>query len=129
MTAKSPVLRSCSHKENADAKSYNDKLEKLLPQIQADLPGSKILYVDTYNPLFDMITNPPKYQFVETRRGCCGTGLLEAGPLCTRTTPVCSNPSRYLFWDSIHPSESTYTILSQKLAELLLHELSVTRRQ
>ncbi|KAL0370794.1 UNVERIFIED_CONTAM: GDSL esterase/lipase [Sesamum angustifolium] len=51
MTAKSPVLRSCSHKENADAKSYNDKLQKLLPQIEAELPGSKILYVDTYNPL------------------------------------------------------------------------------
>lgn len=61
--------------------------------------------------------------FVETRRGCCGTGLLEAGPLCTRLTPVCANPSKYLFWDSIHPGESTYRILSEKLAESLLPEL------
>ncbi|KAI3450277.1 hypothetical protein Pfo_006942 [Paulownia fortunei] len=124
MTAKSSIPRTCSHKENADAQSYNDKLEKLLPQIGAELPESKILYVDAFNPLMDMINHPQKYEFVETRRGCCGTGLVEAGPLCTRLTPVCANPSQYLFWDSIHPSESTYRFLSEKLAELLLPKLS-----
>ncbi|KAK6163806.1 hypothetical protein DH2020_000670 [Rehmannia glutinosa] len=61
MTAKSPILRSCSHKENADSQSYNHKLQKLLPQIEAELPESKILYVDAYNPLMDMINNPQKY--------------------------------------------------------------------
>ncbi|KAG8389028.1 hypothetical protein BUALT_Bualt02G0186800 [Buddleja alternifolia] len=123
-TAKSPILRTCSLKENADARSYNDKLQKLLPQIEAQLPGSKILYVDAYNPLMDMINNPQKYEFWETRRGCCGSGIVEAGPLCTGLTPVCANPSQYLFWDSIHPSESTYRFLSQELAQLLLPKLS-----
>lgn len=61
MTVKSPILRTCSHKENADAQSYNDKLEKALPRTQTELPGSTILYVDIYNPLMDMINNPQKY--------------------------------------------------------------------
>lgn len=61
MTAKSPILRSCSRTENADAQSYNNKLQKLLQRIEAQLPGSKILYVDSYNPLMDMINNPQKY--------------------------------------------------------------------
>ncbi|KAL8055886.1 hypothetical protein ABFX02_04G084200 [Erythranthe guttata] len=126
ITTKSPILRSCSRKENADAQSYNHKLEKqLLPQLEAELPRSKIVYVDSYNPLMDMINDPHKYGFVETRRGCCGTGFLEAGPLCTQLTPVCANPSQYLFWDSIHPGESTYRILSEKLSASLLTKLSL----
>ncbi|KAL6516065.1 hypothetical protein OROGR_019370 [Orobanche gracilis] len=119
MTAKPPNRRRCIHKENVDAQSYNVKLIELLPRIESDLPGSKILYVDTYNPLMDMISNPKKYDFVETSRGCCGTGLVEAGPFCTRLTPICRDHPRYVFWDSIHPGETTYTILSKTIFGLL----------
>lgn len=61
MTAKSPFSRSCNQNENDSAQSYNGKLEKLLPQMEKELPGSKILYADIYTPLMDMITNPQKY--------------------------------------------------------------------
>ncbi|KAH6766059.1 GDSL-like Lipase/Acylhydrolase family protein [Perilla frutescens var. hirtella] len=124
MTAKSPLLRNCSVKENEDAKAYNDKLEKLLPQIETELAGSKVLYADIYNPLMDIINNPQQYGFAETKRGCCGTGILEAGPLCTRLEGVCANPSLYLFWDSIHPSQATYKIISEKLVQALLPKFS-----
>ncbi|KAL2488582.1 GDSL esterase/lipase [Forsythia ovata] len=124
ITAKSPILRSCIDKENSDALSYNNKLEKLLPQIQKELPGSKFLYADIYTILTDIINNPQKYGLVEVKKGCCGSGLLEAGPLCTRSTPVCANPSQYLFWDSIHPGESAYRYLTQYLAKQLLPKLS-----
>lgn len=56
-----PLLRTCLEDKNSDAQSYNEKLVKLLPKVQAKLPGSKILYADTYNPLMDMIENPRKY--------------------------------------------------------------------
>ncbi|CAI9776496.1 unnamed protein product [Fraxinus pennsylvanica] len=61
ITVKSPILRSCIDKENSDAMSYNNRLEKLLPQVQQELPGSKILYADIYTILMDMINNPKKY--------------------------------------------------------------------
>ncbi|XP_051131217.1 GDSL esterase/lipase At2g31550-like [Andrographis paniculata] len=123
ITAKSPIFRHCIHRQNADSVTYNKKLEKLLPRIEADLPGSKILYVDTYNSLTDMISNPKQYGFEETSRGCCGTGLVEAGPLCSPLSPVCQNSSEYLFWDSVHPTESTYRILVSSLT-LRLSELA-----
>ncbi|CBI15870.3 unnamed protein product, partial [Vitis vinifera] len=109
------IFRVCLEDQNSDAQSYNSKLEKLLPQIQNSLPGSKILYVDIYTPLDDMINNPEKYGFVETKRGCCGTGLVEAGPLCNSLTPVCENASQYVFWDSIHPTEAAYRVLVEYL--------------
>lgn len=58
---KDPFDRTCLDDENEAALSYNQKLVKLLPQLQASLPGSKILYADVYTPLKDMINNPGKY--------------------------------------------------------------------
>ena len=43
------------------AKTYNHKLARLLPEIQDNLPGTKIVYADMYTPLINMITRPEKY--------------------------------------------------------------------
>lgn len=61
MTAKSPLLRTCINKENIDAQIYNQKLEHLLIQLQTHLPRSKILYVDSYSFVSDLINNPQQY--------------------------------------------------------------------
>lgn len=62
--------------------------------------------------------------FVETKKGCCGTGLVEAGPLCNALTPLCANDSEYLFWDSIHPSEAAYQYISKYLENEVLPKLA-----
>ena len=65
----------------------------------------------------------PFIGFVETKRGCCGTGLVEVGPTCNVLTPTCHEDSKYLFWDSIHPSEATYNYLAQYLKKEVLPKL------
>lgn len=61
--------------------------------------------------------------FVETKRGCCGTGFVEAGPLCNALAPVCGNVLEYLFWDSIHPGQAAYQHLSKYLEKKVIPEL------
>nr|GMD61204.1 GDSL esterase/lipase At2g30220-like [Ipomoea batatas] len=125
MTAHSPLVRECLEEDNTDAQVYNAKLVTLLPEIQGALPGSTILYSDAYTPMMNFINDPQRYGFVETREGCCGTGLLEAGPLCIARRPTCTDSSQYLFWDSIHPSESAYRYITEFLLNnLQLHSLS-----
>lgn len=58
--------------------------------------------------------------FVETKRGCCGTGLVEAGPACNLLTPTCDEPAEYLFWDSIHPSQAACEYLAKYLEKEVL---------
>lgn len=125
MTAKfkNPEDRKCVEEENLDARIYNHKLANLLPQLQSVLPKSKIAYADVYEPMIDMINHPQKYGFLETKKGCCGTGFVEAGPLCNELTPTCRNSSQYLFWDSIHPCESAYYYISLFLEEQVLPQL------
>ncbi|KAK5846421.1 hypothetical protein PVK06_002707 [Gossypium arboreum] len=110
MTAKFeiPTNRKCLEDQNSDAGSYN---KKLLPELQEKIPGSKLVYADIYQPLYDMINYPQHYGFAETKRDCCGTGLLEASFLCNPLTPICRDPSKFLFWNSI-PAQQAYIYLA-----------------
>ncbi|CAH2059911.1 unnamed protein product [Thlaspi arvense] len=113
MTAKvGDILRLCLEQDNRDSVLYNQKLQKLLPQIEASLTGSKILYSNVYDPTIDMIQNPSKYGFKETNRGCCGTGYFETSFVCNALSSLCGNHSEFLFFDSIHPSEATYNYIA-----------------
>ncbi|XP_010511070.1 PREDICTED: GDSL esterase/lipase At1g58430 [Camelina sativa] len=109
------VLRFCLEQENRDSVLYNQKLQKLLPQIEASLTGSKILYSNVYEPMMDMIQNPSKYGFKETTRGCCGTGFMETSFMCNAYSSMCQNRSEFLFFDSIHPSEAAYSYIGNVL--------------
>ncbi|RDX74228.1 GDSL esterase/lipase, partial [Mucuna pruriens] len=105
--------RKCVEDENSDAKLYNRKLAWRLLQIQAMLQGSRVVYTDVYDPLINLINQPEKYGFKETTRGCCGTGFFEVTPLCNEITPICDDPSKYVFWDSVHPTEVAYQYIAK----------------
>lgn len=55
----------------------------------------------------------------ETSRGCCGTGLLEAGPLCEPSSRTCDDVSKYLFFDSVHPSQKAYSVIARSTLQKL----------
>jgi len=48
-------------------------------------------------------------------KGCCGTGYFEVGGLCNFLSQICSNRSNYIFWDSFHPTEKAYNIISSEV--------------
>jgi len=59
--------------------------------------------------------------------GCCGTGLIEGAITCNAFTPVCSHPSKYVFWDVIHPTQRSYYFLFQSVrpvVDYFLHKLT-----
>lgn len=54
--------------------------------------------------------------FLETRKACCGTGLIETAILCNAKSPGTStDASVYVFWDSLHPTEAANKLLFDKL--------------
>ncbi|KAI8525589.1 hypothetical protein RHMOL_Rhmol13G0242200 [Rhododendron molle] len=86
------------------------KLNTMQFNVSAD-SGVRIVYTDVYESLSDIIIQGLKYDFDEVSSGCCGTGLLETAFLCNPDSYVCSNALKYVFWDSMHPSEKTYKLL------------------
>ncbi|EHA8591131.1 GDSL esterase/lipase [Cocos nucifera] len=116
-----PTLqRTCINQQNIDAMAYNTLLQDTIRRWNNTLPNSKFVYVDIYNPLMDMVTNPLKYGFTETSLGCCGTGSMEMGPLCNPVVPSCPFPNRFMFWDSVHPSQATYQALAEQFMETVM---------
>ncbi|KAK7385591.1 hypothetical protein VNO78_31317 [Psophocarpus tetragonolobus] len=105
--------RRCVKDQNSDAKLYNKKLTRRLLKIQAILPESRVVYANIYDPLINLINQPEKYGFKEANKGCCGTGLFEVTPFCNEITPICDDPSKYVFWDSVHPTEVAYQYIAK----------------
>lgn len=55
------VERDCADKPNQAAMLFNSKLSAELDDLKNNLPNSRLIYVDIYNPLLDMIINPTNY--------------------------------------------------------------------
>ncbi|WJX94143.1 hypothetical protein P8452_75591 [Trifolium repens] len=104
--------RECLNSSNQAAKLFNSKLFFKMKALGKEHSDARFVYLDSYNPFVDIIQNPSKYGFNETDKGCCGTGDIEVGILCNPFMNTCSNPSDYVFWDSYHPTEKTYYVLS-----------------
>ncbi|XP_058095730.1 GDSL esterase/lipase At5g45960 [Magnolia sinica] len=111
--------RACVDALNSVAQDYNRKLQDELGAIQKRCgnEGCRFVYVDIYGPTADMILRPAKFGFEDSTDGCCGTGLFEASFLCSPKSPMCPDASKYVFFDSIHPTERAYYILFNALRD------------
>ncbi|XP_017242683.1 GDSL esterase/lipase At5g45960 isoform X2 [Daucus carota subsp. sativus] len=54
--------------------------------------------------------------FDKADTSCCGTGILEVSIFCNRRSRLCPNVSDHVFFDSLHPTERTYSLLFEALA-------------
>ncbi|KAL0328883.1 UNVERIFIED_CONTAM: GDSL esterase/lipase [Sesamum calycinum] len=106
--------RRCNDSLSSIALDYNQKLQKMLEAMQ-NSSSSIIYYADIYKPLNDIIQRPSRYGFDNVNSGCCGSGLIETTFMCNPGTLVCANPSKYLFFDSVHPTQAAYSFLYQAL--------------
>ncbi|EEF34923.1 GDSL esterase/lipase At5g22810 isoform X2 [Ricinus communis] len=106
----------CVANLNQDSVSFNNKLNATSQSLRNKLSGLKLVVFDIYQPLYDIVTKPSDNGFVEARRACCGTGLLESSILCnSKSIGTCKNASEYVFWDGFHPSEAANKILADDL--------------
>ncbi|RDX77053.1 GDSL esterase/lipase EXL3, partial [Mucuna pruriens] len=116
-TLRGGIHRACSDSENQAAMLFNTKLLSQMDALKKQFPDARFVFLDIYNPLLNMIQNPAKYGFEVANKGCCGTGDIEAGILCNLFSPVCSNTSNYIFWDSFHPTQAAYNVLSSMVLD------------
>ncbi|RDX64832.1 GDSL esterase/lipase EXL3, partial [Mucuna pruriens] len=116
-TLRGGIQRTCSDFENQAAMLFNTKLKSQLDALKILFSDARFVYLDIYGPLLNMIQNPAKYGFEVADKGCCGTGDIEVSVLCNRLSPVCSNTSNYIFWDSFHPTQAAYNVLSSTVLD------------
>ncbi|XP_022765980.1 GDSL esterase/lipase At3g14820-like [Durio zibethinus] len=88
------------------------QLEAELSNLNNNLSGAKIVFIDVFNFLLEVIQHYKKYGFDVASRSCCGTGWVEMIFLCNKYNPMtCPNPNTHVFCDVGHPSERAYRII------------------
>ncbi|XP_050219796.1 GDSL esterase/lipase At4g26790 [Mercurialis annua] len=103
----------CVEEYNNVARDFNEKLNRMLIELNKNLPGIKLVLSSPFDILSKIIDNPSSYGFNNAAEACCGTGLFEMGYMCNRRNPfTCSDANKYVFWDSFHPTEKTNQIVA-----------------
>ncbi|KAK9051675.1 hypothetical protein SSX86_028303 [Deinandra increscens subsp. villosa] len=113
--------RGCIDFFSSVGRTYNSMLQTRLSLMQFELAnqqGGRITYLDSYSTLSEAVESH-KHGFKEVQRGCCGTGLLETTVLCNTKSITCADASKYVFWDSIHPTEALYRIFFESTRSVI----------
>ncbi|KAM3204324.1 hypothetical protein P3L10_027733 [Capsicum annuum] len=113
--------RECVDSISSMAREFNVKIQKQLKATQnkfANL-GSRIGYVEVYKPTMDILLRPKSHGFENINTGCCGTAFLEFALSCNPLSYVCPNVSKNYFWDSVHPTERAYYLITQAILPTL----------
>ena len=61
--------------------------------------------------------------FEVANKGCCGTGTIEIAILCNLLDAhTCTDASKYVFFDSYHPTERVYKIIVSQLMKKYIND-------
>ncbi|KAL5780737.1 hypothetical protein ACOSQ2_011474 [Xanthoceras sorbifolium] len=110
---------------NQGTQLFNKKLSAEADRLDSKLLHAKMVYIDIYSPMLDLMQNHNKYGFEIVDKGCCGTGIIEVSSLLCNpySLNTCTNASSYLFWDSYHPTERAYKILVSNILKKYINRL------
>ncbi|XP_070016510.1 GDSL esterase/lipase EXL3-like isoform X2 [Nicotiana sylvestris] len=123
-TVSGGIFRMCVEEYNEAALLANTKLSAAInDSLSKKLPQSKLVFIDLYDPMLDLIVNPQKYGFEVVEKGCCGTGNIEVLMLC-KYGGTCEDDTKYLFWDSYHPTERGYRILVDQMMKKYINSFT-----
>ncbi|EFJ24840.1 hypothetical protein SELMODRAFT_100085 [Selaginella moellendorffii] len=108
----SPIVTSggrCVSEINNLVEEFNIQAREIVLGVAKKFPGMKGAFVDGYSLIKSYVDNPKRFGFKKAG-GCCPNCLSQKNTF----SGLCKNPSDYVFWDIIHPTEHTYTRLTKE---------------
>lgn len=82
---------------------YNLGLAQALESLEM-LPGIKIVRLDVFTILSDLVADPEAAGFTNVTDSCITPSVIQRG--------LCAQPNQYLFWDGIHPTRAGHRYLA-----------------
>ncbi|XP_016463512.1 GDSL esterase/lipase At4g16230-like [Nicotiana tabacum] len=113
-----PMPTDCVQAINVPLRLYNNNLRSLVDEMTQKMPGSKLVYVNVYKIIRDIIRTPTQHGFDDTKHSCCELTTIKEGgteTLCKTGGHVCSSRSKYVWFDGLHPTEAVNVVLANKV--------------
>lgn len=111
--------------------AYNTALSNILGELQKQDPSIKIVPIDVFNLMNDMVANyemsalGKTYQFDDTTTPACKQApVTQDNPLAALTnsallcTPQADN-KKHIFEDTVHPTAETHQVIAAKIAKAM----------
>ncbi|KAG0548721.1 hypothetical protein BDA96_01G191400 [Sorghum bicolor] len=97
----------CHDGANDMSARYNAAVRSLLGDMSTQHQDLQYAFFDTYTTLMQHIKEPEANGYAEVKAACCGLGDNNAMYRCGRVSTVCPNRTNHMFWDLVHPTETT----------------------
>ncbi|CAN1731013.1 GDSL esterase/lipase At1g29670 [Linum perenne] len=101
---------TCSQSLNQAAQLFNEKLKSMVDQLNQQLPRSKLVIVNAYNIINEILNNPGLSGFRDSSNSCCESTLVA----CNKGGKVCEDRKGYVFFDGLHPTEAVNVQIANK---------------
>ncbi|KAK4803135.1 hypothetical protein SAY86_001338 [Trapa natans] len=105
---------SCSDEVNHLIQPFNANVKTMINNLNSNLPGARIIYIDVAHMFQDLLVNARSYGFSVVDRGCCGIGRNRGQITCLPFQTPCPNREQYVFWDAFHPTEAVNVLMGRK---------------
>ncbi|KAL5559984.1 hypothetical protein UlMin_036195 [Ulmus minor] len=107
----------CVQGLNRAAHLFNTHLKSMVDILEAEMPGSSFVFLNSYKIIRAIIKYPSLQGFRETNRPCCEVATVHEGGngvMCKKGGQVCANRSSHVFFDGLHPTEAVNILLANK---------------
>ncbi|KAK1315158.1 GDSL esterase/lipase [Acorus calamus] len=102
----------CNEPINAAILYYNVHLRLLVDHLRLSMPGPKLVYINAYKIIRDIIDDPTHQGFAEVKQPCCRVS--SNGLLCERGGSVCQSRNSYLYFDGLHVTDVVNALIARK---------------
>ncbi|XP_062022709.1 GDSL esterase/lipase At1g71250-like [Rosa rugosa] len=107
----------CVQGMNRAVHLFNSRFKSMVDAIRAEMPGSALVFVNSYKIIRDIIKSPISKGFKDSSGTCCEVASISEGGngiLCKRGGQVCLNRSSHVFFDGLHPTEAVNVQIATK---------------
>ncbi|CAK7323601.1 unnamed protein product [Dovyalis caffra] len=115
--ANRPTRNGCIQGLNKAAHLFNAHLKSLVDFSKQQMPGSNLVFVNSYKMIRDIIKNPVSRGFKDTSSACCEVRSLNEGGngiLCKKEGQPCEDRNIHVFFDGLHPTEAVNVQIATK---------------
>ncbi len=98
--------------------AHNALLLETVENFEQSYPDADFTYVDINKLFNDIFENPGDFGFTNITDGYTNTDLYTGSFDPTPTNPE-ADPDTYLFWDSVHPTTATHSIIADYVEKMI----------